>query len=277
MPIFPAIGDRAVLAAIAAASAPYNGAKVQLFQANITPGPDTLLAAMTAATFTGYSLSAAVTWGTPILAPDALQKTVGVAKQFTQTDITTTNTVYGYVLVGDPSGTPYALASYRFASPASFTAAGNGVVVLPEVSLVQGGGGIVYSTLGQVNCLTVLSASGKYLDGAVVRLFKNNFSPNPASLLADFDEADFTGYAESAPVVWGVPYLDVDGIIKVTAGSVQYTQTGTGTTNTCYGWYLVGDPGGTEYLIGSERFDSPVSFTFTGAGKVVDSSFWMAQ
>lgn len=277
MPIFPALGDRAVVAAIAALATTGSGAKIQLYNADVTPNPSTLLASLPPCTFSGYALSAAVVWGTAYQAPDGIQKVTGVAKQFTQTAITVTDTAYGYVVVGTPSGTPFALASYRFANPIPFTAIGNGVVVLPELSLVQNGNGIIYSNLGISKNLAGLVAGSGYLDGAVVRLYANDITPNPTTLLGGFTELVATGYAESAALVWGVPFTGVDGVTKVEAASVQFTQTGTVATGTAYGWYMVGDPGGSEYLIASERFLTPVPFTFIGAGVVVDPSFWLAQ
>lgn len=275
--VYPVLGNLAVILELAGAGGTWNGAKVQLSKANITPDPSTLLVDMTPADFTGYALSAAVSWGTPFIDTDGVEKTVGVAKQFTQTGTGTVNTVYFFVLVGDPAGTPFAIASFRYASSVQFTQANAGLVVLPTLALSEAVTGLVYSQLNAIKSLTFLISATKYLDGVVIRLFGNNITPTPANVLADFVESAWTGYAESAPLVWGVAFLATDGVIKVAAASVQFTQSGVVATGTGYGWYMVGAPGGAEYLVASQRFDTPVNFTATGVGVVVDPTFALAE
>lgn len=275
--VYPVLGNLAAVTALAGTGGTWNGAKVQLSKANITPDPSTLLADMTPADFTGYALSAAVTWGTPFIDTDGVEKTVGVAKQFTQTGTGVTNTVYFYVIVGDPAGTPFAIASFRYTSSVQFTQTNAGLVVLPVLSLSEAVTGLVYSQLNAIHALTFLTSATKYLDGVSIRLFSNNLTPTPENVLADFTESAWTGYAEAGPLVWGVPFLAPDAVIKVAAASVQFTQTGVISTGTSYGWYMVGDPGGAEYLVASQRFDTPVNFVATGIGVVVDPTFALAE
>lgn len=58
--------------------------------------------------------------------------------------------------------------------------------------------------------LEAMIATGGALDGAVLMLYKNDLTPTENTVYADLTPADFTGYAASAPLVWGDPYIDGD-------------------------------------------------------------------
>lgn len=134
----------------------------------------------------------------------------------------------------------------------------------------------VYPRKSDLKVLTELKVADNYLDGAKVMLFQNAIVPDKDTELADLDVATFSGYAVSAAVVWGTPYLDANGVATVQAGSVQFTQSAITVTNTVYGWALVGDPAGTPYLICAERFDSPIAMLEVSDGIVVSPSFQLA-
>jgi hypothetical protein len=74
-----------------------------------------------------------------------------------------------------------------------------------------------------------------------VRLFKNNYTPVDGSVLADFTEATFTGYAQVdvAPSDWGAATIVADVAESTSAVTPTYTCTG-GSTQDVYGWYAVG-------------------------------------
>lgn len=99
--------------------------------------------------------------------------------------------------------------------------------------------------------LDAIAAATQPLNGAVVRLFKNNLIPDQTTVLADYEEADFTGYAESSAVVWESAFTDILGQGHVLGDLKTFAQTAVTVTCTVYGWYLVN---GTTLLAGN-RFD----------------------
>lgn len=117
----------------AAAAGPLNGALVKLFTADIVPNRNTLLAALTPATFTGYAASTAVAWGVPITDEDGATTITAASKQFSCTDDVVTEDIWGWFLT-DAAGTKL-LCSQRFDNKVIINGAGDGVVVLPVFGL----------------------------------------------------------------------------------------------------------------------------------------------
>ncbi len=78
-------------------------------------------------------------------------------------------------------------------------------------------------------------------------------------MLADFTEADFTGYAEQSPT-FGAVVVDPSGQ-PVAPLSAQFTQTGTAITELVYGCYLLDSAGA---LVGAAAFPTPVAFMSVG-------------
>lgn len=104
--------------------------------------------------------------------------------------------------------------------------------------------------------LTAKIAIAAYV-GAKLHLYKNDFTPSHLSVLADFIEADFGGYA-AAVVTWSAVFLDQNGVPVSTIGEILFAMTGA-PTNLVYGCYLT-DAAGTG-LLWSTRFDTtPVNF-----------------
>lgn len=98
-----------------------------------------------------------------------------------------------------------------------------------------------------------------------VHLFKNDYTPVPGSLFANFTEADFTGYA-AQDLAMNLP-VTVSGKATCTNNVVMSFTMGTpGTTNTVYGYYVAlnADTFGYGRLLWAERFDNPVFFTNSG-------------
>lgn len=93
------------------------------------------------------------------------------------------------------------------------------------------------------------------LDGGSLRLFKNDFVPNKATLLADLTPADFDGYAAKTIVTWGAAFLDPAGLATTLAPLQTWTQSGDTTPNTIYGAYYVSVGGD---LIWAERFATSI-------------------
>lgn len=111
------------------------------------------------------------------------------------------------------------------------------------------------STLKDI--LDAQAAATALLDGAKLHVFKNDYTPSPSSVLADFEEADFTGYAAVTLDDWGEAFLQADGSGVMVHSSIQFTPSGTAIDNTVYGWYIT-DTAGTGY-IAAGLFEEPVS------------------
>lgn len=90
---------------------------------------------------------------------------------------------------------------------------------------------------------------------AKLRLFQNDFHPNQTSVLADFTEADYTGYTEADPT-WGAIYYDTPSGLAIASYPAVFQPTGTTVANTIYGWYITDDPA--TIWFACERFDNPV-------------------
>jgi len=93
------------------------------------------------------------------------------------------------------------------------------------------------------------------LEGAVLRLFDNNETPDEASVLSDFNEASFTGYSPVALTGWSAGYDDGAGKAKSDAPSAGFTPTGAGGSGSLYGWFLTNS--GNTVLYAASRFGSP--------------------
>ena len=99
-----------------------------------------------------------------------------------------------------------------------------------------------------------------------IRLFKNDYTPTPASLIADFTEADFTGYDPVSAT--GTLFESVaDDRFERQHGVAVFAHTGVGAAQTIYGWYATGtvnDPasgaqlGSKNEVMACERFAMPI-------------------
>lgn len=100
-----------------------------------------------------------------------------------------------------------------------------------------------------------------------VKLFSNNFTPIESSLLADFTEADFTGYAAATGSAFLADVINGDGSVSsVMSLNVQFVQTAITISQLVYGYFIL-DNGGS--LIGGERLNTPVNFNATGVGVTI--------
>lgn len=106
--------------------------------------------------------------------------------------------------------------------------------------------------------LLLLKATDGDLDGAKIRLFKNDVQPDMDTVIGDLTTADYTGYGDSAELVWGTPYANAEGAIEMAAGSVEFSPTGDAATCTIYGYAILDSAGG---LFACERLDEPFPMT----------------
>lgn len=118
------------LAALTAASAPLNGAKLHLYKVLVALSGNTALGDLTECDFTGYAASSAITWGTPFFKPDGTAVVTGDLKSFVVgSSPTVLNTVYGwYVTQATPTSL---LLARQFDTPVILTQAAQGIEVIP--------------------------------------------------------------------------------------------------------------------------------------------------
>lgn len=101
--------------------------------------------------------------------------------------------------------------------------------------------------------LTALVGVAGILNGALLKLFKNDVIPNVGTILADLVEADFTGYAASAAITWSVPVLGDDGLYRVIGDNKSFIAGSPLTVpNTIYGYYVTNGAG--TVLLFAERY-----------------------
>lgn len=94
------------------------------------------------------------------------------------------------------------------------------------------------------------------LDGGSLRLFQNNFTPDRNSVDADFDVADFGGYANITIATFNDPFMDILGRAITLAPTQVFAASGVAPSNLIYGWYFRNVAGD---VILAERFASPIS------------------
>lgn len=124
--------------------------------------------------------------------------------------------------------------------------------------------------------LTQMTAAGGVLDGVKVHLFKNDIQLTPGVLVSQLIEADYTGYAASAELAWGAPFLTVTGDGKVVADNVQFQPTGTATACDVYGYWVMPTVA-TTTPIQVVKFSSPVPMTGPLSAIIVTPEFTMPQ
>lgn len=89
---------------------------------------------------------------------------------------------------------------------------------------------------------------------ASVRLFQNDFVPNPSMVEGDFDIATYTGYANQMVTAWNGPILTPGGIARITAPGLWFAPSGPEIINTIFGYYVLGAGNALMY---ARRFDTP--------------------
>lgn len=101
-----------------------------------------------------------------------------------------------------------------------------------------------------------------------LRLFKNNYTPVAGSVIADFTQADFTGYSQidlSAMAAAAINGSD-QGFKQLLANA--FTATAGVASQTIYGWYIViNNVGGSAKVFLAEKF--PAAQVVASAGDSV--------
>lgn len=90
---------------------------------------------------------------------------------------------------------------------------------------------------------------------SVLRLFKNDIVPDPATVEGDFVEADYDGYAEvDLTGEWSSAVQAQDGEYESETDSYLFNPPTMGSPNTIYGFFIVDSVG----LVACERFSTPI-------------------
>lgn len=95
-----------------------------------------------------------------------------------------------------------------------------------------------------------------------LRLYQNNYTPVEGSVLGDFTEATFSGYAQATPLV-AVDITGPDGTNRWTITWSQCSWTKNGATgNQIYGYYVLN---AANQVLFAERFGAaPIDMTVNG-------------
>lgn len=116
---------------------------------------------------------------------------------------------------------------------------------------------LVYSTINGLVRLAALIGAVPFV-APVLKMFENDFVPLASSILTDFTECTFGGYADIT-LTWGAPGLDGSNT-PVAPAPVLYTGDGT-TEGFAYGVYLLTSTG---LYVAAARFTDRVKFSNAG-------------
>lgn len=108
--------------------------------------------------------------------------------------------------------------------------------------------------------------------GAKLHLYSNNYVPTPDSVLADFTECIFTGYAAKT-VTWSPAFYDQNGIAVSSGGALLFIQSAATVGDSAWGAYLTDTAGAT--LLGSARLDAP-PYNFAAANDALELALQVA-
>lgn len=113
--------------------------------------------------------------------------------------------------------------------------------------------GPAYPRAMKLSLLNAITATDEPLAEAKFRPFVNNFTPDPLSVIADFTEPGWTGFAP-ATLVWNPAGSEGQFGAEKAANSVDY-QVGAGDPETIYGFYLTNVDN--DILVGYWRLPTP--------------------
>lgn len=128
---------------------------------------------------------------------------------------------------------------------------------------------LIVTDLGEVEVLrwTLKSVPGT-ADPLHVHLFKNDYTPNRSSVLAEFEGATFAGYApkDMARADWQNP-VSVNGVAYAFFGTALLSWLASVGSQLIHGYYVTGNDD--VVALWAERFDTPVTVT-----AIVPVQFW---
>lgn len=122
----------------------------------------------------------------------------------------------------------------------------------------------------RVAALEGVVGTGGPADAGVLKLFINNPSITEDSVVADFTEPTFTGYAEISALAFGAVYQGPSGQLLATAPGGLFQRTGGAISEVANGYFIV-DTAETGFVYAA-YFDTPVSFAEVGDGVFLDAT-----
>lgn len=115
---------------LTASSGPLNGCQLVLFTNPIAYDPNTTLADLTLATFSGYAAVTGITFGTAYIGVDGFVHVTAPSQQFSASASPNAETIYGWALL-NTAGTTLILGT-TFDTPINITQQYDGVLVQPD-------------------------------------------------------------------------------------------------------------------------------------------------
>jgi len=118
-----------------------------------------------------------------------------------------------------------------------------------------------------LSALVSMTGEAGLLDAMTLRLFMNDFTPGPDSVAADYEAADFDGYAPVAAVELLAVGQNEEGLPTAYWEPKAFTKSGAVTDNVIFGWMLTSAAGTTIWI--ARRLDEPVAMSLAGQVLVV--------
>lgn len=84
----------------------------------------------------------------------------------------------------------------------------------------------------------LVNTTDGYFGAMKVHLYQNNANPNTNQELADFHEADFTGYTSKTITAFGAPFVNDSGLAEIVGSNCQFQPSASGTPQAIYGYYV---------------------------------------
>jgi len=110
--------------------------------------------------------------------------------------------------------------------------------------------------------LILLELKMDYIRSLRLHLYQNDYVPTGASGIADFTEADFSGYAAQAVDDWTDPELNGLNQAVTTTALHTFTQTSEDVVCDVYGYYVT-EADDTTVVFAERDSAAPVAFTAT--------------
>lgn len=116
----------------------------------------------------------------------------------------------------------------------------------------------------EANALIVHGSSTMPLWASNLKLYKDGPTPSPGSLLSDFTEANYSGYAAVA-MTWNPPHLELDGSYSLISSLSNFLATDSTTTNNIKGALIVYGSDSTKLAM-AEEFPTVIPISQAGDG-----------
>jgi hypothetical protein len=106
-----------------------------------------------------------------------------------------------------------------------------------------------------------------------IHLYKTNVTPTTSSVVGDFTEADFPGYAAQDVITWGAASV-AGHVATITAASNTFTRSTTGAAQNIYGYYVTNAAGTVLYWA---ELDPAAPRIVTNAGDTISVTLAMTD